>query len=251
MELRPGERIDLISRSGLKIIQSREVFSFSLDAVLLAHFANIPKKGNVIDLCSGTGVIPFLVSQRTEGHIVGVEIQERLWDMAERSRMMNKLEKVSFVLGDIKEMPAIFGDGRFDYLTCNPPYIPKGTADQNINPHLAIARHEVTATLEDVVQVSGRLVRSGGRVAYVFRSSRLVDLLTYMRAYKIEPKRLRFVHSKVGKEANLVLVEGIRDGGKELKVLPPLYVYDENGEYSEEMKKIYDGNPEAMSDIPS
>ncbi|MBE3554575.1 MAG: methyltransferase domain-containing protein, partial [Thermicanus sp.] len=116
MEIHPGERLDLISKSGLKIIQSKEVFSFSLDAVLLADFANVPKKGRIIDLCTGTGVIPLLISQKTEGEIYGVEIQERLWDMAERSRKINQLEKrVCFILGDIKDMPARFGDGRFDY----------------------------------------------------------------------------------------------------------------------------------------
>lgn len=249
MELNPGERIDTISRSGLRIIQSKEVFSFSLDAVLLAHFANVPKRGSVIDLCSGTGVIPFLISQKTEGQIVGVEIQERLWDMAERSRELNGLDGIRFELGDIREIPGRFGDGRFDYLTCNPPYIPKGTADRNLNPHLAIARHELFTTLEEVIQVSARLVRSGGRAAFVFRAGRLVDLLSNMRRYRIEPKRIRFVYPRSGKEANLVLVEGIRDGGKEVKVLPPLIVYDESGEYSEEMKRIYDGNPNAMGEM--
>jgi tRNA1(Val) A37 N6-methylase TrmN6 len=241
ISLLPNERIDTISPYGLKIIQSREVFSFSMDAVLLAGFANVPKFGKIIDLCTGTGVIPLLLSTRAKGKIIGVEIQERLWDMANRSVRLNGMEdQIELVLGDLKEMPARYGDGMFDYLTCNPPYMPAG-GDQNLNPHIAIARHEILCTLEDVVRVSSRLVRSGGKVAYVHRPSRLVDLLSLMREYRIEPMRLRLIHPRKDQEANMLLVEGIRDGGKELKLLPPLIVYGEDGEYTNEVKAIYEG----------
>jgi len=242
IELRPNERVDHLINRGLKIIQSREVFSFSMDAVLLAHFANVPKQGRLIDLCTGTGVIPLLLSGRTKGKIIGVEIQEKLWDMANRSVMINDLhDQIEIIEADLKNMPSLFGDGSFDYLTCNPPYMPSG-GDQNLNPYIAIARHEIMCTLEDVVSVSHRLVRSGGKIALVHRPSRLVDLLTLMRQYRIEPKRIRFVHPRHGQEANMVLVEGIRDGGREMKIMPPLIVYNEKGEYTEEMKAIYEGS---------
>lgn len=241
IELMSGERIDHLLHHGLKIIQSREVFSFSMDAVLLARFANLPKKGRIIDLCTGTGVIPLLMSSRTRASIMGIEIQERLFDMASRSVRMNELEEqIQLVHGDLKELPLQYGDGYFDYLTCNPPYMPAG-GDTNLNPHIAIARHEIMCTLEDVVRVSCRIVRSGGKIAFVHRPSRLVDLLQLMREYRIEPKRLQFVHPRREHEANMVLIEGIRDGGKELKLLPPLIVYNDQGEYTEEMKGIYEG----------
>lgn len=242
VELYPGERIDHLLCNDLKIIQSKEVFSFSLDAVLLAHFANIPHRGRIMDLCTGTGVIPLLFSSRTRAQIIGIEIQDRLHDMARRSVQMNQLmHQIQLLHGDLRDLPNQFEDGYFDYLSCNPPYLPAGH-ETNINPHYAIARHEIMCTLEDVVRVSSRLVRSGGKVAYVHRPSRLVDLLLLMREYRIEPKRIQFVHPRKDQEANMVLVEGIRDGGKELKTIPPLFVYNERGEYSDEMKAIYEGS---------
>lgn len=242
--LQPGERIDHLINHGLKIIQSREVFSFSMDAVLLARFANVPKRGKIIDLCTGTGVIPLLMSPRTKATILGIEIQERLYDMATRSVRLNELEEqIQLLLGDLKDLPLHYGDGHFDYLTCNPPYMPVG-GDTNLNPHIAIARHEILCTLEDVVRISSRIVRSGGKVAFVHRPSRLVDLLLLMREYRIEPKRLQMVHPRKDQEANMVLVEGIRDGGKELKLLPPLIVYNDDGEYTEQLKAIYEGSNE-------
>lgn len=242
--LHPGERLDHLMNQGLKIIQSREVFSFSLDAVLLARFANVPKRGRIIDMCTGTGVIPLLVSPRTEAEILGVEIQERLFDMASRSVQLNQLEnQIRLIHGDIKDLPLRYGEGHFDYLTCNPPYMPAG-GDTNLNPHYAIARHEILCTLEDVVRTASRIVRSGGKVAFVHRPARLVELLTLMRTYRIEPKRLQFVHPRKNQEANMVLIEGIRDGGKELKLLPPLIVYDDHGEYTDEMNAIYEGKHE-------
>ncbi len=242
--LHQGERMDHLINKGLKIIQSREVFSFSLDAVLLARFANVPKRGQIMDMCTGTGVIPLLISSRTEAEITGIEIQERLYDMANRSVQLNHLEKqIHLVHGDLKDLPSTYGEGFFDYLTCNPPYMPAG-GDTNLNQHYAIARHEIMCTLEDVVRTSSRIVRSGGKVAFVHRPARLVELLMLMRTYRIEPKRLLLVHPRIDQEANMVLVEGIRDGGKELKLLPPLIVYDDHGDYTDEMKAIYEGKYE-------
>ncbi|MCU9615305.1 tRNA1(Val) (adenine(37)-N6)-methyltransferase [Caldibacillus lycopersici] len=244
VELIGDERLDYLLAENLRIIQSPSVFSFSLDAVLLAKFVYVPiQKGRLIDLCTGNGIIPLLLSTRTKGTVTGVEIQERLFDMAERSVEYNQLEqRIELIHGDIKEMPSVLGHSKFDVVTCNPPYFPiNGRSIINEREPFAIARHEIYCTLEDVVKVSSQLVRQGGKVAFVHRPGRLLEILSLMRKYKIEPKRLRFVHPRLGKEANTVLVEGIKDGNSDLKILPPLIVYNTNNEYSEEVKEILYG----------
>jgi tRNA1(Val) A37 N6-methylase TrmN6 len=244
VQVYPDERIDDLLTKDMKIIQSKEVFCFSLDAVLLARFAALPlKRGRVIDLCTGNGVIPLLLSTRTECPIDAVEIQERLYDMAKRNVVLNGLEeRITVYHGDVKEALTYLRNGGYDALTCNPPYMPVVGGDKNKSSHVAIARHEILLTLEEMIRTSSQLVRSGGKVAYVHRAGRLADLITLMRKYKIEPKRVRFVHPKPGAEANMVLIEGIRDGKPDIKVLPPLVVYKENGEYCDEIYSIYYGD---------
>ncbi|MEH7380129.1 tRNA1(Val) (adenine(37)-N6)-methyltransferase [Bacillus sp. JJ1533] len=245
VELRDGERLDHLLAENLRIIQSPSVFAFSLDTVLLARFVYVPiQKGKIIDLCTGNGVIPLLLSRRSKAEITGVEIQERIYDMAKRSIEYNELSnQLSIIHGDIKDMPEKLGRGKYDVVTCNPPYFPTPKADEiNKNEHLAIARHEIYCTLEDVVRVSSQLVKQGGKVAFVHRPGRLMDILTLMRQYRIEPKRLQFVHPRLGKEANTILVEGIKQGNADLKILPPLYVYDEHNEYTKEIRKILYGD---------
>ncbi|MFC3882050.1 tRNA1(Val) (adenine(37)-N6)-methyltransferase [Bacillus songklensis] len=245
VHLHGDERLDyLLAEEELRIIQSPSVFSFSLDAVLLARFAYMPiQKGNIIDLCTGNGVIPLFLSKRTKGRITGVEIQERLYDMAIRSIEYNNLQdRIHMIHGDIKDMPAKLGYGKFDVVTCNPPYFITPNKDEiNLNEHLAIARHEIYCTLEDVILVSSQLVRPGGKVALVHRPGRLLDIVSLMRKCKIEPKRLQFVYPKQGKEANTILIEGIKTGQPDLKILPPLIVYNENNEYTKELRKILYG----------
>ncbi|WP_033826358.1 tRNA1(Val) (adenine(37)-N6)-methyltransferase [Bacillus andreraoultii] len=244
VHLYDDERLDYLLAEDLKIIQSPSVFSFSLDAVLLANFAYLPiQKGNIIDLCTGNGVIPLLLSTRTKAKITGVEIQERLYQMATRSVTYNHLdEQVGIIHGDIKEMPSKLGYNKFDTVTCNPPYFPisKQTII-NENEHLAIARHELYCTLEDTIKVSSQLVKPGGKAAFVHRPGRLMEILELMKIYKLEPKRLRFVYPKAGKEANTILVEGIKDGKPDLKILPPLFVYEKDGNYTEEVEQILYG----------
>ncbi|WCK56687.1 tRNA1(Val) (adenine(37)-N6)-methyltransferase [Aneurinibacillus sp. Ricciae_BoGa-3] len=233
---------DLLTKN-MKIIQSDEVFCFSMDAVLLARFAGIPPKGRIVDLCTGNGVIPLLLSTRTAAHIDAVEIQDRLYDMASRNIRLNKLhEQITVYHGDVKEAVSFLGNGKYDFLTCNPPYMPVVGGDKNKSSHVAIARHEILLTLEEMIQVSCRLVRSGGKVAYVHRAGRLADIISIMRAYRIEPKRVRFVHPRAGADANMLLIEGIRDGKPDMKILPPLIVYGEDGQYCEEIYSIYYGN---------
>lgn len=242
--LKGDERLDYLLAENLRIIQSPSVFSFSLDAVLLARFVYVPiQKGNIIDLCSGNGVIPLFLSARTKGSITGVEIQERLYDMAVRSIEYNKLqERLQMIHGDIKEMPKQVGYGKFDVVTCNPPYfITPSKEEINPNEHLAIARHEILCTLEDAVRASSQLVKQGGKVAFVHRPGRLLDIVTVMREYRLEPKRIQFVYPKQGKEANTLLIEAIKDGSPDLKILPPLFVYNEQGDYTAEVRKILYG----------
>lgn len=244
IELRPSERIDDLLTHQLKIIQSHEVFCFSMDAVLLARFVSLPaQRGRIMDLCTGNGAIPLLMSTRSKAHIDGVEIQERIYDMATRNMLINQLtEQISIYHGDLKDAPKRFGHGVYDVVTCNPPYMIGDTGDQNMNEHIAIARHEIHCTLEDVIAASASLVKFGGKVAIVHRPARFTELVDMMRKYRIEPKRVRFVHSRAKANSNMVLVEGIRNGKPELTVLPPLIVYDENGEYCKELIEIYYGN---------
>ncbi|ETI65833.1 tRNA1(Val) (adenine(37)-N6)-methyltransferase [Neobacillus vireti] len=244
VNLKEDERLDYLLAENLRIIQSPSVFAFSLDAVLLARFVYVPiQKGNLLDLCSGNGVIPLFLSARTKGQITGVEIQERLYDMAVRSIAYNGLEnRLQMVHGDIKEMAKRLGYGKFDVITCNPPYFTTPKAGEiNPNEHLAIARHEILCTLEDAIKASSDLVRQGGKVAFVHRPGRLIDLITLMRKYRLEPKRIQFVYPKIGKEANTLLVEAIKDGSPDLKILPPIIVYDENDEYTQEIRAILYG----------
>ncbi|MEH7118902.1 tRNA1(Val) (adenine(37)-N6)-methyltransferase [Neobacillus vireti] len=242
--LKEDERLDYLLAEKLRIIQSPSVFAFSLDAVLLARFVYVPiQKGKLIDLCSGNGVIPLFLSARTKGQITGVEIQERLYDMAVRSIEYNNLEdRLNMIHGDIKEMPKVLGYGKFDVVTCNPPYFLTPSKEEiNPNEHLAIARHEILCTLEDAIKASSQLARQGGKVAFVHRPGRLIDIITLMRQHRLEPKRIQFVYPKQGKEANILLVEAIKDGSPDLKILPPLFVYNEADEYTPEIRGILYG----------
>ena len=242
--LKGDERLDYLLAEELRIIQSPSVFSFSLDAVLLARFVSVPiVKGQIVDLCSGNGVIPLLLSTRTNAAITGIEIQERLYDMAIRSIEYNDLSsRLHMIHGDIKDIAQQIGFSKYDAVTCNPPYFPTPKADErNKNEHYAIARHEIMCNLEDVIRTSSQLLKQGGKAAFVHRPGRLMDILTLMRKYRIEPKRLQFVHPMQGKEANIILIEGIKDGSPDLKTLPPFYVYDSNNEYTEEAKVLLYG----------
>ncbi|WP_442602110.1 tRNA1(Val) (adenine(37)-N6)-methyltransferase [Paenibacillus sp. KN14-4R] len=248
VELHPSERVDDLLTHGLGIIQSEEVFAFSLDAVLLARFCTVPTKGKIIDLCSGNGVIPLLLSTRTKAHITGVEIQDRLENMAQRSVTMNDLgEQIRMVHGDLRNVHHDLGHGQYDLVTVNPPYLPVPAGDQNENKHFTAARHEVHCTLEDVISTSAKLVRSRGKFAMVHRAARIVDIMTIMRKYRIEPKRVRFVHSRIDEEANMILIEGMKDGKPEVRMLPPLIVYNDDGrQYGPELEGVFCGKRESL-----
>lgn len=245
MELYGDERMDyLLHDEQMKIIQSPTVFSYSLDAVLLAHFAYMPvNKGNILDLCTGNGAIPLLLSQRTKGSIYALEIQARLADMAKRSVALNQLtERVTVIEGDLTERQPLLHQSYYDVVTCNPPYFStKHMTQHNLNEHLTIARHEVLCSLSDVVKACKLYVKPGGKVAMVHRPERLVDLITLFRAHAIEPKRMRLVYPKEGKDANMLLLEGMRDGKPGLEILTPLYIYEDTKTYTEEARSIIYG----------
>lgn len=242
--LKEDERLDYLLAENLRIIQSPSVFSFSLDAVLLSKFAYVPiQRGKIVDLCTGNGAIPLFLSARTKADIIGVELQKRLADMANRSVEYNGLtERIQIMLGDVKEAPSKLGFEKYDVVTCNPPYFPAHEAsDKNLKEHVAIARHEIHLTLEEAVRSSSQLLKQGGKAAFVHRPGRLIDIVEAMRAHRLEPKRIRLVYPKMGREANTLLIEGIKDGKPDLKIEPPLYVYDEHGEYTEEVRVMLYG----------
>ncbi|MDN3199594.1 tRNA1(Val) (adenine(37)-N6)-methyltransferase [Enterococcus faecalis] len=239
-----GERIDQLYADDIQIIQSKEVFSFSIDAVLLANFPQLPKKGKIVDLCAGNGAVGLFVSRKTAAKIDQIELQPRLADMGQRSILLNKLEKqVTMYERDLKQATEVIKKDSVDLVLCNPPYFKeRPTSQKNPNPHLAIARHEIHTSLQEVVTVSADLLKTNGRLAMVHRPDRFLDILHAMANANIAPKKARFVYPKPGKEANVLLIEGIKQGKKDgFRVLPPLFTYNEKNEYEAEMKAMLYG----------
>lgn len=239
--LNNDESIDDLQLKDLKLIQKEKAFRFGIDAVLLSDFAVVKGKHRVIDLCTGTGIVPFLIYGKCmPKEVYGLEIQEEMVDMAIRSAKLNDIERiVKFTHGDLKDKAITEVLGRFDVVTVNPPYKLNSAGIINPNDKLAIARHEILCNLEDVIVASRRLLKDNGRMFIVHRPERLADIFCLMRKYNIEPKRVKMVHPKVKKAANIVLVEGQRDGGEFLKWEDPLYVYDDTGKYTKEINLIY------------
>ena len=239
--IKEDETIDDLQLKNLNLIQKKDGFKFGIDAVLLSDFACIKNKHRVIDLCTGTGIIPFLIYGKYEPQSVyGLEIQEDMVDMAKRSVKLNSLEeKVFFLNEDLKNIEFLKKLEKFDVVTVNPPYKLNNAGIINPNDKLAIARHEILCNLEDVISASRVLLKDNGRLFMIHRPERLADIFTLMRKYKIEPKRVKMIHPKIGKAPNIVLVEGQRDGGAYLKWEAPLYVYDDNGKYTKEIDSIY------------
>ena len=237
--LKENERIDELQRNGYKIIQSPEKFCFGMDAVLLSGFARARKGDVVLDMGTGTGIIPILMEAKTEAaHLTGLEVQEESADMARRSVSLNGLsDKIDIVTGDIKEADKIFKSASFDVITCNPPYMIGQHGIANPDAPKAIARHEVLCTLEDVVRQAAKLLKPGGNFFMVHRPFRLAEIITLMVQYKLEPKRMQLVYPYVDKEPNMVLIEGCRGGKSRMTVEKPLIVYKEPGVYTQE---IYD-----------
>jgi len=241
INLKEKERIDELHRNGYRIIQKENGFCFGMDAVLLSGFAVVKPGERALDLGTGTGIIPILLEAKTEGkHFTGLEIQEEMAEMAGRSVKLNGLEeKIDIITGDIKEAGRIFGGASFDVVTTNPPYMNDSHGLKNPDLPKAIARHEVLCTLEDVVREAAKVLRPGGRLYMVHRPHRLIEIITMMTKYKLEPKRMKLVHPFVDKDANMVLIEAVRGGKSMIKVEKPLIVYKEQGVYTDEIYDIY------------
>ena len=241
VELKGRERVDDLQRNGYRIIQRTDGFCFGMDAVLLSGFAMVKKGERALDLGTGTGIIPILLEAKTEGeHFSALEIQREVADMARRSVSLNGLEeKIQIVEGDIREASQIFGAASFDVVTSNPPYMNDAHGLKNPDLPKAIARHEVLCTLDDVVREASRVLKIGGRFYMVHRPHRLAEIITVLRGYKLEPKRMKMVHPFADRDANMVLIEAVKGGGVFLKMEAPVIVFKEPGVYADEIRDVY------------
>ena len=239
--VKAGERVDDL-QNGFYVIQNQDKFCFGMDAVLLSGFARIRKGDHVLDMGTGTGIIPILLKSKTKGeHFTGLEIQEECADMATRSVQYNGLESaVDIVCGDIKEAAGIFGAASFDVVTSNPPYMIGAHGLQNPYMAKAIARHEVLCTLEDVVSQASKVLKDRGRFFMVHRPFRLAEIFSVLTRYKLEPKRMQLVYPYIDREPNMVLIEALKGGNSRITVEKPLIVYEKPGVYTKDILEIYD-----------
>jgi tRNA1Val (adenine37-N6)-methyltransferase len=239
--LKENERIDDLERNGYQIIQDAKRFCFGMDAVLLSGFARVKDGARVLDLGTGTGIIPILLEAKTgAAHLTGLEIQPDSADMARRSVKLNGLEnKIDIVTGDLKEAGSLFDAASFDVVTSNPPYMIGQHGIANPEDAKAIARHEVLCTLRDVIEQAAKLLRPGGNFFMVHRPFRLAEIMVLLHEYKLEPKRMQLVYPYVDKEPNMVLIEANRGGRPRMTVEKPLIVYQEPGVYMPEIYDIY------------
>ncbi len=233
--------MDDLQLDGIHVIQKKDGFRFGIDAVLLANFANVKNGNRVVDLCSGTGIVPFIIAGKTKASsITGIEIQEDMVEMANRSIKFNELqEKIEFICEDLTNIDVMKKVPKADVVTVNPPYKLYNSGIVNPSDKMAIARHEVCCNLEDVIIACRTLLKDNKRMYMVHRPDRLADIITLMRKNKIEPKRIQMVHPNTKKAPNIVLIEGQRDGGAFLKWEPPIYVYNDEGGYSDQIEAIY------------
>lgn len=242
MDLLENERIDDLEYKNLKIIQNTKGFCFGIDSVLLSDFAKgIKKNSTVVDIGTGTGIISILLSAKTEiGKIYGVEIQEEVANMAKRSVSLNNLEdKIEIININIKDIFNFLEPNKIDAIVTNPPYMKLNTGAQNEEKKKLISRHEVECTIEDIIQISYKLLKSNGEFYMVHRAERIVDILYNLRKYKLEPKVLRFIQSKENKEPNLVLIKAVKNAGYQLTLEKPLIIYNNDGSYTDEILEIY------------
>lgn len=242
LNLKENERIDDLEFKNLKIIQNKEGFCFGMDSVLLSDFAKeMRHHAKVLDLGTGTGIISILLCGKTDlKKVIGVEIQKEVAEMASRSIRLNDLQdKFEVINENILNLNNIYENQSFDVIVTNPPYKKRNTGIINEKEKKVISRHEITADLEDFIKISKDLLKDKGELYMVHRPERIVDVLSLMRKYKVEPKILRFVYSDKNKEPKLILVKGIKNAKPFLKVEKNLYIYDENGKYTEEILKIY------------
>ena len=239
--IKENERIDDLEINGFRIIQNPFCFCFGMDAVLLANFAGIAPRADVIDLGTGTGIVPLLLAAKGKGRSwAGLEIQHEMADMAERSIKLNDVsDSCRIIEGDLREVRTLFKPDSCVTVTSNPPYMKESTGLKSKNDSVYISRHEVMATLEDVISAAAYLLKTSGSFTMVHRPTRLPEIMELMVKYRLEPKRLQLVQPKINKEPNMVLIEGVKEAGRELRTLPTLVVYDENGDYTPELLRYY------------
>jgi tRNA1(Val) A37 N6-methylase TrmN6 len=233
---------DLLNYKNYKIVQNSDYFSFSLDSVLLPNFVTLNKKiKKVLDFGTGNAPIPIILSTKTNADIYGIEIQPTIYDLAIKSIELNKLtNRIKIINGDIKNVSKEFDTDFFDVITCNPPYFKVGTnSNLNNNECKTIARHEVLINLDDIMLAARKLLKNNGIIAIVHRTERMIDIIDKMRKNNIEPKKIRFVYPKSGSDSNIILIEGKKNGNSGLKILPPLYVHNDAGEYTDEVKQMF------------
>ena len=233
---------DLVNFNNIKIYQNKNYFNFSLDSILLPNFVILNNKTKkVLDLCTGNIPIPLILSKKTKALIYGVEIQKEIFDLAEKTLKINNLEnQIILINKDAKELVNDFETDIFDLITCNPPYFKNSnTSIKNNNNIKSIARHEILIKLEDIINISKKLLKNNGSLSLIHRTDRLIDIIILMRQNNIEPKRMRLIYPKAGKESNLVLIDGRKNGKPGLKILDPLIVHEQNGNYSKEVLKMF------------
>lgn len=233
---------DLVGYDNLKIVQNNEYFNFSLESILIPRFCILKKKMKIIDFCTGNAPIPLVLSALTDSEIIGVEIQKEIYALATESVKINGLEeRISILNEDVKKLPDLFETDTFDLITCNPPYF-KVNESSNLNENYikTVARHEVMLTLNDIFAVSRKLLKNNGSVVMVHRTDRLSEILTLMTNNNLQPKRIRFIYPKEGKESNLVLIDAKKNGKIGVKVLPPLYCHNDDGSYTSEVLKMFE-----------
>lgn len=233
----------LLGYKNLKIVQDNETFNFSLDSVLLPNFVTINKKiSNILDIGCGNAPIPLILSTKTTAKITGVEIQQKIYDMAVESiKINNKEEQIEIINADINELYQKMQTDSFDVITCNPPffkYLP--TSNLNNSDYKTIARHEIKLNLDQLFKVAKKLLKNNGVIAVVHRPERLLEIISSMKENNIEPKRVQFIYPKKDMDANILLIEGSKNGKPGLKILPPIYTHQDDGEYSEQVKKYFE-----------
>ena len=233
----------LLGYKNMYIMQDTDMFNFSLDSVLLPNFVTINKNvSNILDIGCGNAPIPLILSTKTDANITGVEIQKEVFDLAIESVKINNLEdRINIINADINELYKELETESFDIITCNPPFFKvKENSNLNESEYKTIARHEVKLNLDDIMKISRKLLKNNGVLGLVHRPERLVDIIDVMRKNNIEPKKIRLVYPKKDKEANILLIEGTKNGNPGLKILPPLYSHDEDGSYTEEIQKFFE-----------
>lgn len=241
VELKKDERIDDLEYKGLKIVQNKNWFCFGIDSVLLSDFAKeIKNNSTVLDLGSGTGIISILLSKKINAKkIIGVEIQKDVYEMSKKSILLNDLQNVEFINEDIKNLNNIIKNSSCDAIVTNPPYMKNNSGIKNDNEYKLISRHEIKCNIEDIIKISSKLLKDNGELYMVHRPDRLVGIIETLRKYKLEPKKIRFVHSRQGENSNLFLIKAIKNSGEFLKVEKPLYIYKNDNKYTDEVMEIY------------